>query len=86
MFLKQMVEKNMYSEAKYFCEQRDMDIPDLAKNAIPLDFPIDLKKYISLEYSVKMISSVEDVQELKILENEKYVGVDSEWRMSMSPL
>jgi hypothetical protein len=33
-----------------------------------------------------MISSKEDVQKLKVLENEKYIGVDSEWRMSMSPL
>ena len=58
MFLKQMLEKNMYSEAKYFCEQRDLAIPDSALTATPLDFPIDSTKYISLEYSVTLISSV----------------------------
>ena len=81
-----MIDKNMYSEAKYFCTQRDIEIPEEAINAPDINFPIDSTAYISLDYQVTMISSPEDIPKLEILEQEKYIGVDSEWRMTMSPL
>ena len=85
LFIQEMIKMEMKSEANYICQKRGLPV---LENVAPMVFPEDDKtQYLDLEcQNIHFITCVQDIEKLDILKTEKYIGVDSEWIINISPL